>query len=167
MEKVKIAVIGGGSTYTPELVEGLIAYAGELSLSSLCLTDVDRKRLKIVGGLVSGWQPRRETHSAWSSPNQGEGCRGRGFCPYTASSQRAKGSACDTVLCLEEGTTGQETTSPAGFAKALCTIPVVLDICRDMRELAPNAWLIDFTNPSGIIAEAILNPSSALLTSCL
>ena len=59
MEKVKIAVIGGGSTYTPELVEGLIAYTGELSLSSLCLTDVDRKRLKIVGGLVSAWQPRR------------------------------------------------------------------------------------------------------------
>ena len=96
----------------------LIAYTGELSLSSLCLMDVDRKRLKIVGGLVSAWQPRRETHSAWSSPNQGEGCRGRILSLYSFESA-GKGPACDTVLCLEEGTTGQETTSPAGFAKAL------------------------------------------------
>ena len=62
----------------------------------------------------------------------------------------------DTVLCLEEGIIGQETTGPAGFAKALRTIPVVLDICKDIRELAPSAWLINFTNPSGIITETVL-----------
>ena len=62
----------------------------------------------------------------------------------------------DTKICLEEGLIGQETTGPVGFAKALRTIPVLLEICADLRAYAPKAWLINFTNPAGIITEAVL-----------
>jgi len=154
---VKIAVIGSGSTYTPELVEGLISYAGQLRLESLYLMDIDRERLSIVGGLVQRMVAKAgNPFRVELTESRKEAVDGADFVLVQLRVGGQKARHVDTVLCLEEGIIGQETTGPAGFAKALRTIPVVLEICRDMQELAPNAWLINFTNPSGIVTEAVL-----------
>lgn len=154
---MKIAVIGGGSTYTPELVEGLIDHAGELGLSCLYLMDIDSTRLEIVGGLVRRMAAKAgDPFRVELTESRRKAVEGADFVltQLRVGGQHAR--HVDTLLCLEEGIIGQETTGPAGFAKALRTIPVVLDICKDIRELAPSAWLINFTNPSGIITETVL-----------
>ncbi|NMB11677.1 MAG: 6-phospho-beta-glucosidase [Firmicutes bacterium] len=154
---MKIAVIGSGSTYTPELVEGLIAHGSELGLKSLYLMDINSERLRVVGGLVGRMVAKAgNSFRVELTESRREAVAGADFVltQLRVGGQQARHT--DTILCLEENLIGQETTGPAGFAKALRTIPVMLDICKDMRELAPNAWLINFTNPSGIITEAIL-----------
>lgn len=154
---MKIAVIGGGSTYSPELVEGLIEHADELRLSSLYLCDIDERRLDIVGSLVK--RMVREAGAPFEVVLTDERKQAISGADFVLVQLRVGGQQArhvDTVLCLEENIIGQETTGPAGFAKAMRTIPVVLDICAEMRESAPDAWLINFTNPAGIVTEAIL-----------
>lgn len=154
---MKVAVIGGGSTYTPELVEGLITHAAELNLRALYLMDLDQQRLDIVGGLVQRMVAKAgdpfQVHLTDSLKEAVSGAS------YVLSQIRVGGQQArhdDTMICLEEGVIGQETTGAAGFAKALRTIPVMLEICKEMRSYAPDAWLINFTNPAGIITEAVL-----------
>lgn len=150
-------MIGGGSTYTPEFVEGLIVHAAELGLSSLYLMDVNQDRLNIVGELVKRMVAKEgnpfEVHLTSSLK---EAVSGSAFVlsQIRVGGQQARHD--DTMICLEENVIGQETTGAAGFAKALRTIPVMLDICKEMRSSAPDAWLINFTNPAGIITEAVL-----------
>lgn len=154
---LKIAVIGGGSTYTPELVAGLIEHAGTLKLETLTLMDVDAERLTIVGGLVRRMVERDGgTFHVELTESVSGAVAGADFVlvQLRVGGQQARHT--DTVLCLEENVIGQETTGPAGFAKALRTIPVLLDICAAMRKAAPEAWLINFTNPAGIVTEAVL-----------
>lgn len=154
---MKIAVIGGGSTYSPELVAGLIEHGTVLGLKHLSLMDVDEERLSVVGSFVrpmaeKGGAPFR-VHLTTSMP---EAVAGADFVlvQLRVGGQQARHT--DTLICLEEQVIGQETTGPAGFAKALRTIPVLLDLCEEMRKSAPDAWLINFTNPAGIVTEAIL-----------
>jgi 6-phospho-beta-glucosidase len=156
---LKIAVVGGGSTYTPELVDGLAVRAERLPVDELVLLDVARERLDVVAGLAGRMLRRR-------------GYAGR----LTATTDRAAAfDGADIVVIqlrvggqvarlLDEtipprfGCVGQETTGPGGFAKALRTIPVVLEIAEEAaRRAAPGAWLVDFANPVGIVTRALLD----------
>ena len=157
MSELKICVIGGGSTYTPELIEGFIEKRDELPVTTIALMDIDEDRLRVVGGLTE-----RMLRAAGSdielklTTRRKEALAGAN---YVITQIRVGGLACriqDEKIPLQFGVVGQETTGPGGFAKALRTIPVLLDIAHDMAEVAPGARLINFTNPSGIITEALL-----------
>ena len=155
MQALNIAVIGGGSTYTPELVEGLIRYFAELPVGSIRLMDISEERLQIVGDLVQrmlGGLPVTLVRTT----DRREAIEGADF---VISQMRIGGLAAralDEQIPLKYGILGQETTGPGGFAKALRTIPVMLDVARDVALYAPDAWLINFTNPAGLIVEAIM-----------
>jgi len=158
--RLKIAVIGGGSVYTPELVEGFIASEPELPVESVTLMDIDPERLEIVGGLAermasaSGAEFRLVL-----TTDRRQALAGAHF---VIAQLRVGGMAArilDETTPPRFGVVGQETTGPGGFGKALRTIPVMLDIGRDMEELCPEAFLINFTNPSGIVTDALLRQS--------
>jgi 6-phospho-beta-glucosidase len=154
---LKICVIGGGSTYTPELIEGFIERGDELPVATIALMDIDENRLRVVGGLAERMLRAAEADIELRLTTQRkEALEGA---DYVITQIRAGGLACrihDEKIPLQFGVVGQETTGPGGFAKALRTIPVLLDIAHDMAEAAPGAHLINFTNPSGLITEALL-----------
>lgn len=153
---MKVTVIGGGSTYTPELVSGFLARAAALSLTELWLADVDAQRLDIVGGLA------QRMVAASGAPfevvlttDRQAGIRGTA---YVITQLRVGGMAArreDEYLGRRHGLIGQETTGVGGMAKALRTIPVILDIAADVRALAPDALLLNFTNPAGLVTQAL------------
>ena len=156
---IKIAVVGGGSTYTPELIEGFHARRDRLPVDELVLQDIDGERLEIVGGLAKRILDRHE----WPGRLVVTKDRDRALdgASFVIVQLRVGGQAArlvDETLPLESGCIGQETTGPGGFAKALRTVPVVLDIAEQTeRRGAKNAWLIDFTNPVGIVMQALLD----------
>ncbi len=154
---MKVAVIGGGSTYTPELFEGLLARQAELGLTEVVLEDIDAARLEPVAGFC-----RRMAVAAGSgilirhTLDLDQAIAGATFVitQVRVGGQQARHR--DETVPLRHGCIGQETTGAGGFAKALRTIPVLLGIAARVRERAPGAWIINFTNPSGIITEALL-----------
>jgi len=158
VDGLKICVIGGGSTYTPELIEGIISRRHRLPVSSVALMDIDESRLQVIGGLAERMLRAAEANLALQlTTRRREALEGA---DYVITQMRVGGLACriqDEKIPLQFGVIGQETTGPGGFAKALRTIPVLLGVARDMAEVAPNARLINFTNPSGIVTEALLN----------
>ncbi|MEK3712345.1 6-phospho-beta-glucosidase [Paenibacillus sp. FSL R7-0333] len=155
---LKIAVIGGGSSYTPELVEGLIRYHDEFPVAELYLADIEAgaDKLRIIGELAqrmidaSGKPIRLHT-----TLDRREAIRGADFVATQIRVGMLDARSRDEKIPLAHHLIGQETTGAGGFAKALRTIPVILDICRDIEELAPGAFMINFTNPAGIITEAV------------
>src|SRR6266498_4972703 len=154
---LKIAVVGGGSTYTPELVQGFADRAERLPVDDLVLLDPDAQRLEVVGGLARRMLERRAFPGRMAlSGRLEEALDGADF---VIVQLRVGGQAqrrIDETLPLEFGCIGQETTGPGGFAKALRTVPVVLDIAEEAaRRAAPGAWLVDFTNPVGIVTQAL------------
>jgi 6-phospho-beta-glucosidase len=153
---MKIAVIGGGSSYTPELLGGLLARAGTLALDEVWLMDVDAGRLEVVGGLAQRMAAaRRAPFALHLTADRRAALRDAA---YVIVQLRVGGMAArreDEYLGRRHGLIGQETTGVGGLAKALRTIPVVLDIARDVAELAPGALLINFTNPAGLLVEAL------------
>jgi 6-phospho-beta-glucosidase len=157
---MKIAVIGAGSTYTPELIEGLVKRRDRLSVSELCLMDIDRERLDIVGGLA-----RRMVEAAGMgarcilTQSLDEALEGCGFVMAQIRVGKMPARILDEKIPLKYGLIGQETTGIGGLFKGLRTAPVILDIARRMEKLCPDAWLINFSNPSGMVAEAVLNHS--------
>lgn len=154
---MKVTVVGGGSTYTPELIEGLIQEATSLSLQTVALYDIDEQRLQNVGNFVKRMvEAKGSPFRVILTMDRQEAVRGASFVitQIRVGGQQARHD--DTLICLAEDVLGQETTGPAGFAKAMRTIPVILDLCADIEALAPGAWLINFTNPAGIVTEAVL-----------
>jgi 6-phospho-beta-glucosidase len=165
---LKLAVVGGGSTYTPELVDGLARLADEVKVSELVLVDPDQSRLNVVGP-VSARIMRRYGHPArlsWTS-DLDEGLDGAGA---VVLQLRVGGQAArqrDETWPLEYGCVGQETTGAGGLAKALRTVPVVLDIAERARQRAlSDAWIIDFTNPVGIVTRALLDAGHRAIGLC-
>jgi 6-phospho-beta-glucosidase len=156
---LKIAVVGGGSTYTPELVEGLAARSERLPVDELVLLDLDPERLEVVGGLAG----RMLARAGWGGRLQLTGRREEAVegADFVVVQLRVGGQAMrlvDETLPLEFGCVGQETTGPGGFAKALRTVPVVLELAAETeRRGAPGAWFVDFTNPVGIVTQALLD----------
>ncbi len=158
----KVVVIGGGSSYTPEIVEGLLARRDQLPVCELWLVDIPQgqEKLEIVGGLAKRMVAQAGgPFGVKLTLDRREALAGA---DYVVTQIRVGGIAArikDERVPLRHGVIGQETTGPGGFAKALRTVPVILDICRDMEELAPPAWLVNFTNPSGIVTEAVARHS--------
>jgi 6-phospho-beta-glucosidase len=153
---MKIAVIGGGSTYTPELVNGFLAQADRLPLEELWLMDIDRERLNIVGGfaqrmVAAKGQPFRVV----LSDDQRDSIAGASYVITQLRVGKMPARQGDEYLGRRHNLIGQETTGVGGMAKALRTIPVILDIARDIRETAPGAILANFTNPAGLVTEAL------------
>jgi 6-phospho-beta-glucosidase len=165
---MKLAVIGAGSTYTPELVSGLMRERERIDLRELVLHDIDRDRLEVVGGLASRILDRQ------------------GFCgglAITGELDAALDSADAVLIQIRVGgqaarlrdetipaacsCVGQETTGAGGLAKAMRTVPVVLEIAQRVRELSSSdAWIIDFTNPVGIVTRALLDAGHRAIGLC-
>jgi 6-phospho-beta-glucosidase len=163
MKGIKIVTIGGGSSYTPELVEGLIKRYDELPVRELWLVDIleGEEKLNIVGNLAKRMVKKAgvpiEIHLTL---DRREALRGADFVTTQLRVGLLDARALDERIPLKYGVIGQETNGPGGLFKALRTIPVILDICKDMEELCPNAWLINFSNPAGMVTEAILRYSN-------
>ena len=160
MESLKVCVIGAGSTYTPELIEGFIKRKKELPVAQLWLMDVDERKLNVVGGLAKRMVEKRKVGTQVGlTTDRKKAIEGADFILTQIRVGGIPARIRDEHIPLEFGILGQETTGPGGFAKALRTIPVMLEIARDIEKLAPGAWLINFTNPSGIITETLLKHS--------
>jgi len=165
---MKLAVIGGGSTYTPELVDGIARLAGEVKVSELVLADPDEGRLSVVGPF-SARIMRAYGHPAtvrWTADlDSALDGAGAVLLQLRIGGQAARHR--DETWPLEYGSIGQETTGAGGFAKALRTVPVVLDIAeRARRRAAGDAWIIDFTNPVGIVTRALLDAGHRAIGLC-
>ena len=165
---MKLAVIGGGSTYTPELVDGIARLSDDVKVEELVLVDPDETRLSVVGP-VSSRIMRAYGHPAqltWTT-SLDDGLDGAGavLLQLRVGGQAARQR--DETWPLEYGCIGQETTGAGGLAKALRTVPVVLDIAeRAQRRSLPSAWIIDFTNPVGIVTRALLDAGHRALGLC-
>lgn len=161
MEKgIKIAIIGSGSTYTPELIEGLINKKDALPVKELYLMDIDERKLNIVGGLCQRMIAAAGMDTkVVLSMDLDESIKGCTFVCAQIRVGKLPARVKDEKIPLKYGLLGQETNGIGGMFKGLRTIPVILDICKRMEKLCPNAWLINFSNPSGMIAEAVLNNS--------
>ena len=164
---MKLTVVGGGSTYTPELIDGFARLQGTLPVSELVLTDPHQERLELVGGLA------QRIFARYGHPGR----------VHTTTDLDAAVAGADAVLLqlrvggqaarqqdeswpLECGCVGQETTGAGGLAKALRTVPVVLDIAERVRRANPDAWIIDFTNPVGIVTRALLEAGHKAVGLC-
>lgn len=156
---MKLAVVGGGSTYTPELVDGMARLRDVLPLEELVLVDPDEHRLGLVGPFSQRIMAAYE-HPAkisWTTDlDAGIDSANAVVLQLRVGGQAARHR--DESWPMECGCIGQETTGAGGLAKALRTVPVVLDIAERARKLAaPNAWVVDFTNPVGIVTRALLD----------
>jgi len=157
-EGVVLAVIGGGSSYTPELVEGILKNAEEFPVRTLRLMDIDETKLNIVGSLVGRMIEKENLPVRLElTEDRRAALKDADFIVTQIRVGGIKARIRDEKIPLEFNVIGQETTGAGGFANALRTVPVMLDIAKDIEELSPEAWLINFTNPSGIVAEALLN----------
>lgn len=159
-DSLKFAVIGGGSSYTPELIEGILNRKDHLPVRELVLVDVPMgaEKVSIIEAMA-----RRMAEKAgadikiYATMDRRAAIKGADFVITQFRVGGLDARAKDEAIPLKYDVIGQETTGPGGYAKALRTVPVILDICKDIEELSPDAWLINFTNPSGIVTEAILN----------
>ncbi|WP_214323975.1 6-phospho-beta-glucosidase [Nonomuraea sediminis] len=164
---MKLAVVGGGSTYTPELIDGFARLRDELPVTEIALIDPDISRLELVAGMAR----RMLAHAGHPASVQATSSIEEGVAGATTVlfQLRVGGQAArnvDETLPLQCGCVGQETTGAGGLAKALRTVPVVLEIAEVVRRLAPQAWIVDFTNPVGIVTRALLDAGHRAIGLC-
>lgn len=158
-KKIKIVTIGGGSSYTPELIEGFIKRKDELPIDEIWLVDIDagKEKLEIVGTMA-----QRMVKAAgldWKvnlTLDRREALKNADFVSTQFRVGLLDARIKDERIPLSYGMIGQETNGAGGIFKAFRTIPVILDIINDMKELCPDAWLVNFTNPSGMVTEAAI-----------
>jgi len=155
---IKLAIVGAGSTYCPELMQGLIRRKDKIQLDELRLSDIDESRLNIVGEfcervlLENGMEPR-----ITRTIDLPRALDGADFVVAQIRAGRLEARIRDEKIPLGYGFIGQETTGIGGFANALRTIPQMGKIASGIEQYAPEAWLINFSNPSGIVTEFLLN----------
>lgn len=160
---IKIVTIGGGSSYTPELVEGFIKRYDELPVSELWLVDIEagKEKLEIVGNLAKRMvQKAGVPIDIHLTLDRREALKDADFVTTQFRVGLLDARAKDERIPLKYNVIGQETNGPGGLFKGLRTIPVILEICKDIEELCPNAWLVNFTNPAGMVTEAVLRYSN-------
>jgi 6-phospho-beta-glucosidase len=153
---MKLVIFGGGSAYTPELVEGLIQHHDALPIDEICLLDIDATRLGILEGLARRMLTRSGLAVRITATTERR--RALADATFVNSLIRVGGMDArinDERIPLRYDIIGQETTGPGGMMKALRTVPVILSLAHDMEDICPQAWLINYTNPSGIMAEAL------------
>jgi 6-phospho-beta-glucosidase len=160
---MKLAVIGAGSTYTPELV----SHVSELAVDEVALHDIDAERLDVVGGLAARMLARAGYAGALLQTDDFDAAvDGAAFVLFQI---RVGGQAArlrDETIPLRCSCIGQETTGAGGFAKAMRTVPVVLELAERVAERAPGAWIVDFTNPVGIVTRALLDAGHRAVGLC-
>lgn len=159
VDGLKLVIVGGGSSYTPELIDGIIRHHSEFPVSRVVLVDVEpgREKVTTIEGLIGRMLKKAQLNVSVDVVfDRRKALAGADFVVTQFRVGGLEARSCDEKIPLRYGLIGQETTGAGGFAKALRTIPVARDIARDLQDLAPNAWLINFTNPSGIITEAFL-----------
>ncbi len=159
MEGIKIVTIGGGSSYTPELVEGFIKRYEQLPVRELWLVDIEagREKLETVGALAQRMVKKAGLPmKVILSYDRREALKEADYVTTQMRVGLLDARIKDERIPLSRGMIGQETNGAAGMFKAFRTIPVILDIVKDMKELCPEAWMINFTNPAGMITEAVL-----------
>jgi 6-phospho-beta-glucosidase len=161
---MKLTVIGAGSTYTPELVSHL----SRLGVTELALQDVDPERLEIVGGLAERMLQRAGYEgSIVRTDDHDAAIDGASFVLFQLRVGGQQARLRDETIPLRCGCIGQETTGAGGFAKAMRTVPVVLDLAERVAErAAPDAWIVDFTNPVGIVTRALLDAGHRAVGLC-
>ena len=155
---MKLAIIGGGSTYTPELVDGFARLRDQLPVEQLALVDPDQERLDAVGA-ISRRILAKQGHpgEVLATSSVAEGVEGADAVLFQLRIGGQAARNVDETLPLDFCCLGQETTGAGGLAKALRTVPVVLDLAEQVRKYAPNARIVDFTNPVGIVTRALLD----------
>src|SRR3954462_7696052 len=165
---MKLAVIGGGSTYTRELVSGLARERDRLDLTDIVLHDIDPERREGVGGLAARMLDAAGFDGALTVTDElDRALEGASFVliQLRVGGQQARLS--DETIPLACGCIGQETTGAGGLGKALRTVPVVLEIAERARELAADdAWIVDFTNPVGIVTRSLLDAGHRAIGLC-
>jgi len=165
---MKLTVVGGGSTYTPELIDGIAGRRTSLDVDEIVLVDPDAHRLSVIGPfaqrlLAHADHPAKITTTA----SLEEGVEGASavLLQLRVGGQAAR--RVDETFPLACGCVGQETTGAGGLAKALRTVPVVLDIADRVREIAgPDTWIVNFTNPVGIVTRALLQAGHKAVGLC-
>jgi 6-phospho-beta-glucosidase len=165
---MKLAVVGGGSTYTPELVSGLSRERDRVPIDELVLHDIDRERRTVVGEMAARMLERQGFAGTLTVTDDLDAAVERAS--FVLLQLRVGGQAArlrDETVPLACGCIGQETTGAGGFAKAMRTVPVVLEIAERVRALArPDAWIVDFTNPVGIVTRALLDAGHRAIGLC-
>ncbi|HUC05889.1 MAG TPA: hypothetical protein VL961_10860 [Acidimicrobiales bacterium] len=165
---IKVAVVGGGSTYTPELVDGLCDHEDRMVVDELVLLDPSEERRRAVGGLSE----RILRHRGWrgtfsTTADQDAALEGADFVVVQLRVGGQAARRVDETLPVGYGCLGQETTGVGGLAKALRTVPVVLELAElTARRASPGAWFVDFTNPVGIVTQALLNDGHRAVGLC-
>lgn len=155
---LKIAIIGAGSTYTPELMEGLINKKESLPLREIYLMDIDHRKLEIVGGLAKRMIEAADMDvEVVLTDDLDKSLINADFVLVQIRVGKLQARILDEKIPLKYGLIGQETNGIGGFFKGMRTIPVMMDIAKRMEKLCPDAWLINFSNPSGMLAQALLN----------
>lgn len=164
---MKLAIVGGGSTYTPELIDGFLRHP-ELGLAEVALVDPDANRLGLVAGMAKRMIARVGSPvvvRATTDLVEGVSDADAVLLQLRVGGQATRGD--DETWPHEVHCIGQETTGPGGFAKALRTVPVVLNIAEVVRKHArPDAWIIDFTNPVGIVTRALIEAGHRAVGLC-
>ncbi|HII3057272.1 TPA: 6-phospho-beta-glucosidase [Klebsiella pneumoniae] len=162
MSGLKIVVIGGGSSYTPELIEGLLNRYHEMPVASLWLVDIEegKEKVEIIAGLARRMIAKAGlTIEVVATLDRESALRDADFVCSQLRAGCLDARISDERISLKYGLIGQETNGLGGFANACRTIPIALEIAADMERLCPDAWLLNFTNPSGMVTEAILRHS--------
>ena len=165
---MKVAVIGGGSTYTPELVSGLSRERDRVDVRELVLHDIDPERREVVGGMAARMLDRQGFDGRLTvTEDLDRAVDGADFVLIQIRVGGQEARLSDETLPLACGCIGQETTGAGGFGKALRTVPVVLEIAERVRErAAAGVWIVDFTNPVGIVTRALLDAGHRAVGLC-
>lgn len=163
MRSIVLCIVGAGGSYTPEIIEGVLERPG-LSVAEISLTDSDPQRLGVMAGLARRMvQASGRRIEVRENVDLAQAARGADF---VVTQIRVGGMAArqiDETIPLRYGVIGQETTGPGGMFKALRTIPVMIEVARTISEVAPGAFILNYTNPSGVVTEAVLNHTDARL----
>ena len=160
---LKVAIIGGGSSYTPEIIEGMINRYDSFPVTEIVLVDIEagKEKLEIIGNLAKRMIEKagKPIHLSWTLDRK-KALTNADFVSTQIRVGGLKAREKDERIPLSHGFIGQETNGAGGIFKAFRTIPVLMDIAKDIQELCPNAWMINFTNPAGIVTEALMKHSA-------
>lgn len=153
---MKLALIGGAGVRTPSMIYDLIRKQQEIPIRELCIHDISQEKIETIGAIVKHLvQQYGSPFKVEVTTDFAQAVRGADFIYTAIRVGGEEGRAIDERVALRYGVLGQETTGPGGFAMALRTIPVMLDYAAIIEKEAPNAWVVNFTNPAGLITEAL------------
>jgi len=155
---MKVVIVGGGGVRTPQVVNGLLAKSSKLALGNITLLDVDNKRLesifKVVDEIKNSYSSSKKVDINYTTDSK-EAFEEADLILFTIRVGNIQSRIIDEQVPLNYGVVGQETTGPGGFAMAMRTIPVILDYMKVVAEVAPDAWVLNLTNPAGLITQAL------------